>query len=71
MKRELSVAYTCDLYDKYRKDGESYAPKGDVEVFESIGNWKEKPPAKVAYQDYAWWHLPEVRFSSMRTQSRN
>lgn len=61
-----SVAYTADLYDKYRKDGELYAPKGDLEVFEWIGNWKESPPEKVAYQDYTWWHLPEVRLATVR-----
>ncbi|VDC02622.1 unnamed protein product, partial [Peniophora sp. CBMAI 1063] len=23
------------------------------------GNWKESPPKQVAYQDHAYWHLPE------------
>ena len=57
-----SVAYGFENYLESRKDSESFAPKGDEEVFEWIGNWKETPPEEVVNQDYAWWHMTEVYF---------
>ncbi|VDC02619.1 unnamed protein product [Peniophora sp. CBMAI 1063] len=56
---KASVAYRIHTYDKFRKDGESFAPMGDDEVFEWIGNWKESPPEEVVNQDYAYWHVAE------------
>lgn len=54
------MSYRLKHYIEFRKDAESFAPKGDYEVFEWISNWKETPPKAVISQDYAWWHLPEV-----------
>ncbi|KZV65258.1 glycosyltransferase family 69 protein [Peniophora sp. CONT] len=56
---KASVAYGVNTYDVHRKDGEFFAPKGDQEVFEWIGNWKETPPKEVSNQDYAYWHVTE------------
>ena len=58
-----SVAYRFKHYVESRKDSESFAPKGDDEVFEWISNWKETPPEEVINQDYTLWHLPEVNFT--------
>ncbi|KAI0027131.1 cryptococcal mannosyltransferase 1-domain-containing protein [Vararia minispora EC-137] len=53
---KASVAYTADLYDRWRKDGLELLP--EVAVHEWI-NWRADPPTQVAFQDYAWWWVPD------------
>ncbi|KAI0314058.1 cryptococcal mannosyltransferase 1-domain-containing protein [Amylostereum chailletii] len=53
---KASVAYNIDLYERWRKD--ALEPSWDLAPQEWI-MWVNRPPQKVAMQDYAWWWVPE------------